>query len=263
VAYVLAQLTDTHVGGPAAGSGERLSLAIETINEMTRRPDRVLLTGDLTHDSTPEQWTEFQERLSALEVPWTAIPGNHDQTIEELAGHRAFDDGPLRFVLVDSANEEFDADDAEWLDHTLAGRPDDRTVVAIHHPPFETGIWWMDRLGMKGQRSFESVVRRHPQVEHVLCGHVHRPIQTRWASCTVWVCPSTAVSIAIDLDQRHSPAESVEPPSFSLHAYTDNGIVSHIVPVGPAADRTLIETRAPDFIAWLGTLEADDESTLS
>lgn len=261
--YVVAQLSDTHIGGPVIGSAERMSLAIDAINEMGRQPDRVLFTGDLTHDSTPEQWAEFTRRADILEIPWTAIAGNHDHTIGELAGHRTLVDGPLRFVLVDSSNEVFDTVDAEWLDHTLSAHPNDRTVIAIHHPPFETGIWWMDRLGMRGAQLFEAVVRRHAQVFHVLSGHVHRPIHTAWGSCTLWVCPSTSVSIAIDVDPEHDPAETDEGPTFGLHDYTSTGVVSHIVPVGPASRRTSIESKSPGFVEWLRRIGTNRPSQFS
>ncbi|MGA9278193.1 metallophosphoesterase [Ilumatobacter sp.] len=255
MAYLVAQLSDTHVGGPSAGSGERLSMAIDTINAMTRQPDRVLLTGDLTHDGNAEQWNEFRHRLATLDAPWTAIAGNHDGALTDLAGHRTIDDGPIRFVLVDSGAGEFDIDDARWLDQELAGHRDDRIVVAIHHPPFETGIWWMDCAGLSGAGRFEEIVRRHPQVIQVLSGHVHHAIATRWGTCSLWVSPSTSVSIAVDLDPRHAPAETAEPPSFSLHAYTDRGVVSHVVPVGASAQRHLIE--ASDFLDELHRVQAD------
>jgi 3',5'-cyclic AMP phosphodiesterase CpdA len=57
--YVIAQLSDTHIGGPNAGSGERFSMALSEINQMSSRPDLVLLTGDVTHNGTIEEWTEL------------------------------------------------------------------------------------------------------------------------------------------------------------------------------------------------------------
>jgi 3',5'-cyclic AMP phosphodiesterase CpdA len=48
VPYVIAQLSDVHIGGPHVGSGERFSEAIAEINAMQRQPDLVLLTGDNT-----------------------------------------------------------------------------------------------------------------------------------------------------------------------------------------------------------------------
>lgn len=268
MAYLIAQVSDIHIGGPAAGSGDRFSAALNEINAMIRKPDLVLLTGDLTHHGSAEEWNELRDRLEALTVPWEAIPGNHDQGIAEIAGHRSITAGPVRLVLVDSAREIFDAEDAAWLDEELGVESDRPTVIAIHHPPFETGIWWMDRVGMTGLELFEATVRRHPQVAQVLSGHVHRALTTRWGTCSLWVCPSTAVTVALDLDRADGPAETAEGPAFSLHAYTssvdggtDVGIVSHVVPVGPAAARTSIEGTAPEFVSWVRSVQADHEES--
>ncbi len=176
---VIAQLSDVHVGGPEAGSGERLSAAVDEINRMTRQPDLVLLTGDVTHSGSAAEWAECKDRLAALTAPWTAIPGNHDRGIAELAGHRSLDVGPLRLVLLDTSSDEFTAEDQTWLDDALAAEPDTPTIVAVHQPPFETGIWWMDCIGLRGAERFEAVVRRHGQVVKVLSGHVHRAIQSQ------------------------------------------------------------------------------------
>lgn len=260
VVYLIAQLSDVHVGGPHTGSGQRFSQAIAEINSMQRQPDLVLLTGDNTHNSTSGEWEEFTLRLSALNAPSEAINGNHDRTITETAGHRAIDAGPLRRVLIDSSQSEFTADDAAWLEAELASRPNDEIVIAIHHPPFETGIWWMDCVGLKGADVFERVVRRHPQVVKVLAGHVHRTIQTSWAGCSLWVSPSTSVAVAGDLHPDHNPAETAEPPAFSLHAYTGRGIVSHVVPVGPSATRTPIEPDAAGFVRMARSIQQDRHS---
>jgi 3',5'-cyclic-AMP phosphodiesterase len=250
MAYLIAQLSDVHIGGPNVGSGERFSMAIDAVNSMSLAPDLVLLTGDLTHHGTPEEWDEFGKRISALRVPWEAIPGNHDRHIAALRGHRAIDAGPLRLVLLDTSSDVFNPDDALWLDRELETHIDAATIIAIHQPPFETGIWWMDCVGLKGAERFEAVVRRHRHVIKVLSGHVHRLIQTNWDGCALWVCPSTSVSVAADLDPNHDPAETAEAPTFSLHAFTGRGIVSHLVPIGAPAARSLIEQNAPDFVAW-------------
>jgi 3',5'-cyclic-AMP phosphodiesterase len=250
MAYLIAQVSDVHIGGPHAGNGERFSMAIDEINAMTRQPDLVLLTGDLTQDGEASQWNEFCDRLSVLTAPWEAIPGNHDRKISALSGHRAIDAGPLRLVLLDTSTDVFTNDDATWLEQELSKHPATPTVVAIHQPPFETGIWWMDCVGLKGGELMEAVVRRHGQVTKVLSGHIHRLIQANWGSCGLWVCPSTAVSIAVDLDVNHEPAETLEGPSFSLHAFVGDGFVSHLVPVGASAARKLIGDSDPKFVTW-------------
>ena len=253
MAYVIAQLSDTHVGGPNAGSGERLSLAVDEINAMARQPDLVLLTGDVTHNGTESEWAELLERLAALAAPYEIIAGNHDKAIEEIAGHREVEAGPLRLIMLDTSSNDFTTEDAAWLDDALAANTTQPTVIAIHQPPFETGIWWMDCVGLRHAERFEEVVRRHQQVVKVLSGHIHRLIQTQWGNCSLWVCPSTAVAVAPDLDPAHAPAETAEAPAFSLHAWTGSSFVSHLIPVGASAVRSPIEETAPEFVAWART----------
>ena len=253
MAYVIAQLSDIHIGGPDVGCGERFSMAVDEMNAMTRQPDLVLLTGDVTHNGTDEEWSELRARLAPLQAPWEAIAGNHDQSIAEIAGHRAINAGPLRLVLLDTHDGVFHEDDASWLDAELISSSSRPTVVAIHHPPFETGIWWMDCVGIKNADRFEAVVRRHPQVIKVLSGHVHRLIQTQWDGCSLWVCPSTSSTVAIDLDPNHAPATTNEAPAFSLHIWTGSSIVSHLIPVGASAERSPIGESAPDFVDWVRT----------
>ena len=247
---VIAQISDVHIGGPVDDSGERFSQAVDAINEMTRPPDLVVVTGDLTHSGQAGEWAEFCERIAPLSAPWEAIRGNHDRAIDEYVGHRSVSLDGLRVVLLDTSSDEFGDDDAAWLDAELGASGDQPTIIAVHQPPFETGIWWMDCVGLRGAALFESVVRRHPHVRHVMSGHVHRPITTTWDGCLVTVCPSTAVAVAGDLDPLHAPAETAEPPMIALHAYLSATVVSHVIAVGEAGRRSPIEASAPDFVAW-------------
>ena len=169
----------------------------------------------------------------------------------------------MHVVLVDTSADEFTEADAAWLDAELRQHASRPTAIAIHHPPFETGIWWMDCVGLRGFELFEAVVRRHPQVRHVMSGHAHRPITTAWAGCLVTVCPSTSVSVAGDLDPGHDPAETAEPPMIALHAYLADTVVSHVVAVGPAAARSSISSTAPDFVSWARDVQTSRRSGFS
>ena len=257
---LIAQISDVHIGGPKAGSGERFSEAIEAINEMTQQPDLVLVTGDLTQSGTPAEWAEFGERIAPLRAPWDALRGNHDRALDVFVGHRSLDLDGRRVVLVDTSADEFTDADAAWLDAELTAYASTPTVIAVHHPPFEIGIWWMDVVGLRGYELFEAVVRRHPQVRHVMSGHAHRPITTAWAGCVVTVCPSTSVAVAADLDPAHDPAETAEPPMIALHAYLADTVVSHVVPVGTAAARSSITSSAPNFVEWARQQQASRPS---
>ena len=148
------------------------------------------------------------------------------------------DDHPLRLIGLDSTipgegGGRLSAQGLEWLDRTLAVAPQQPTIVALHHPPFASGIVHMDRIGLANSDDLAAVIRRHPQVERVLSGHVHRTLQKRFAGTLALGCPSTAHQIEFNLQGRHRGGFIMETPGFQAHVLTDDGtVVSHLIPVG-------------------------------
>lgn len=72
------------------------------------------------------------------------------------------------------------------------------------------------------------------QVEAVLCGHLHRPIQCRWADTIAMTAPSPAHQVALDLRQDDPGLGfTMEPPAILLHLWRPGpGLVSHTSYVG-------------------------------
>ncbi len=257
---LIAQITDLHVVDPAT----RLQDEIDTNGCLARcvtrlmlldpRPDLVIVTGDLTDAGTPAQYAHVRELLAPLPMPVYVLPGNHD---DRAAMRSAFSgtgalpaDGPflqytvenwpLRLILLDTVvpgetGGRLCADRLAWLDDRLAEQPDRPTLIALHHPPFDTGIPFMDRIGLDGRDGLAAVVGRHDNVELLVCGHVHRPVQTRFAGTLASICPGTAHQILLTFDPDQPDAWVPEPPAFHLHAWRpEGGIVTHLVPVDNA-----------------------------
>jgi 3',5'-cyclic AMP phosphodiesterase CpdA len=105
-------------------------------------------------------------------------------------------------------------------------------VVLMHHPPFVTGIAHMDRIGLKGREGFAAIMRRHDQVEAILCGHVHRSIHARLAGRSALVSPSPAHQVALDLRPEGPSAFRLEPPGYMLHRWSDGQLVSYAAVLG-------------------------------
>lgn len=258
--YVIAQITDVHISDSRPQSAGSLRAAVASVNAMNRCPDLVLVTGDLTENALDAEYDELCSILDGLEMPWEAIRGNHDRRLNRLVGHRTINAGPLHVILMDSADERFTDDDAQWLDTEL-GALDGPVVIAIHHPPFETGVWWMDCIGLDGQGRFEAVVRRHPNVAKVLSGHVHRTIQTSWGPTPLWVGPSTAVQNAPDLAVADAPAITGEPAGFSVHLWNGSAFVSHVVALGDAGERVYLKSLNADTYAEFEQLLSGRQAT--
>lgn len=250
---LLAQITDCHIVehgellSDRVDTGSRLAAAVAHIAAMKPRPDVVLATGDLVDGGREAQYTRLGELLADLTMPVYPIPGNHD----DRTGFRSLfvdavpagsaddyvdyvvDEHPLRLVGLDTTVPGqpggcLRAEQLEWLDRELARAPDQPTVIFQHHPPFVTGIDWMDRVGLENREQEAEVVARHPQVQLVTSGHVHRPIQTRFGGTIAGCWPSTAVQIALALDG--TPYGYVdEPTAVVLHRWDGGeGLTSHL-----------------------------------
>ena len=114
-----------------------------------------------------------------------------------------------------------------WLDDQLAREPERPTLIFQHHPPFVTGIDWLDRVGLENGPEEAEVVARHPQVELLTSGHIHRAVHSRFGGTVASCWPSTCFQIALALDG--TPYGCVdEPAGVVLHHWeADDGVASH------------------------------------
>ena len=250
---LLAQLSDLHVGLPgskvdlAYESAARLERAVAHVCALDPRPDAVVLTGDLVNDGTPAEYARLAALLAPLPMPVYVLPGNHDDREHLRAAFAArgylpprgplcyaVDVGPLRLLALDTnvpgqPSGRLEAQQLAWLDARLAEARARPTLLALHHPPFRTGIQRADdEMGLSGAEALEAVVRRHPQVERILCGHLHRPIVSRFAGTLAATCPSTMHQLQLDLRERGRLALVPEPPALLLHLWREGeGLVTH------------------------------------
>lgn len=264
---LIAQITDLHVVEPGAlllgaiDTNGCLARCVARLQGLEPQPDLVLITGDLTNDGTPDQYAHLRAMLAPLALPVHVLPGNHDRRgplrdafadhaylpAEADDGpylHYVIEGGPLRVVALDTVVEGETAgalcpERLAWLDARLSEALHRPTLIAMHHPPFPTGIPFMDRIGLAGSAEFAALVARFPNVERVVCGHVHRPVQARVGGRPAGICPSTAHQIHLTFDDRQPDAWVGEPPAFQLHLWHETaGLLTHTVMVEeqPAAD---------------------------
>ena len=66
-----------------------------------------------------------------------------------------------------------------------------------------------------------------------MCGHVHRPIQVRWAGTMASIAPSTAHQATLDLRDGAPLSMKMEPPAIALHLWRPGtGLVTHVSYIG-------------------------------
>ncbi|CAB3792339.1 phosphodiesterase [Paraburkholderia fynbosensis] len=252
---LLAQISDLHIKRPGALAYRRVDTAaylarcVAALNALEPRPDAVIMTGDLVDQGDPEQYEHLKTLLAPLAVPYFLLVGNHDARIALRAAfperaelrsggefvQYAVDVGPLRLIALDSmvpgqsAGTLCDARLA-WLAAQLDAAGNKPTVVALHHPPFACGISHMDslRLDPAAADKLAALIARHPNVERVICGHVHRPMFVRFGGTIASAVPAPGHQVGLDLRDDGPSAFVMEPPAYALHRYDPaTGIVTH------------------------------------
>jgi 3',5'-cyclic-AMP phosphodiesterase len=268
---ILAQITDTHIVAPGVlfrcpvrgtaldaertwrefDTAQYLARAVAALNALVPRPDVVVVTGDLVDHGEPSEYEHLRRLLAPLQMPVFVIPGNHDAR-EPL--REAFRDGgylpaegylqysiedyPLRLVALDTLipgrhDGELCAERLGWLDAALAAQPARPTAILMHHPPFATGITYMDNFGLGNATGLAEIVGRHSQIERILCGHLHRAIDRRFAGTVAGTAPSTAHQIRLNLVPDARISFVFEPPGYQLHLWqAETGLVTHTAVFG-------------------------------
>ena len=106
-----------------------------------------------------------------------------DKPAEKIAYDYSFTEHGVKFICVDSAtngegiNWFVTQEQLAWLEAELTDGSDQPLVVAIHHPPFQIHIEWLDFFIVKNWQEIQTVLQKAgPRLRGVFSGHVHTPI---------------------------------------------------------------------------------------
>jgi len=190
--FSFVQLSDAHVGfnGPPDPLGTKaFERAVEMINGLPQRPDLVLFTGDLTHDTEErdvhvQRMKQFQEISKRINVPMIkCVPGEHDAGLDagvlyrEFFGesHYSFDHKGVHFVALDNvsrAKPEIGSEQLAWLKKDLQRFPKSAPIVVFtHRPLFDLRPEW-EWFTSDGD-DVMNVLSAYDNLT-VLYGHIHR-----------------------------------------------------------------------------------------
>jgi 3',5'-cyclic-AMP phosphodiesterase len=268
---LIAQITDMHVTHPGrlcyrrVDTGPYLERAVARILALPQRPDLLIATGDLIDLGESGEYRELRRLIEPLPMPVHLIPGNHDRRaalLDAFPDHRYLprDEGflhysvegwPVRLIGLDTLVEgelagEMSGERLVFLDRALAAGRARPTLIFMHHPPFTTGIRGMDAIGLRGAAAMAQIVARHPEVQLITAGHLHRAIQRRFGGTIAATCPSTAHQVTLNLDPAAATSFMFEPPAFQLHYWDGEGLVTHTMYVdrfdGPHPFHDLAQT---------------------
>ncbi|MGH7756270.1 MAG: metallophosphoesterase family protein, partial [Vulcanimicrobiaceae bacterium] len=217
--FSFVQISDSHIGFHRPENPDvigTLNDAVAAINGLSRQPNFVVHTGDLTHLAKPEQFDMVKQALSALRAPLITIPGEHDVIgsskayfdafgrKDAPAGWSSWDQAGIHFLsLVNVFNFEtigkLGAEQIAFVQKDLAAQKSSTPVVVFGHVPLYALYpkWgWTTEDGAQ----VLAMLKRFDAVT-VLNGHIHQIIQhsegnIRFATAAATAYPQPAPGTA-------------------------------------------------------------------
>lgn len=260
---LIAQISDLHLracGRPlhdVVDTEAAVAACVDHLLRLYPQPDVVVATGDLTDFARPEDYALLRDYLTRLPMPVYLIPGNHDDRAALTAAFAdhpylpqntfiqyTVEDWPMRLIGLDTLipgeiGGGLCGERLRWLAERLSEQPDRPTFLFMHHPPFATGIRFMD-TPFPGASDLEAVVRANPQVVQLVCGHIHRAIHHHWGGATAAVAPSVVYQMNLALTDGDGFFLVQQPPGLSLYSWAGDGApVGYVSLIGMAENREM------------------------
>ncbi|UWQ73367.1 phosphodiesterase [Leisingera sp. M658] len=170
----------------------RLQAAVDFIAKHHSDAAACLITGDLVETGTMQNYKALKGVLDGLPMRVLPMTGNHDDraalravlplpetAMPGFVQYRC-DFGDLSVLCLDTlipgaAAGVLCAEGMGWLKaelDALNGRP---AIVAMHHPPMMLGLPMLDPDNLRNGDALLALLAGHPNVLHLMAGHVHRP----------------------------------------------------------------------------------------
>lgn len=208
----LLQISDTHLFKDSEGTllgcntCESFDAIIRSIKKDHFALDLILLTGDLSHDGSPESYLYIADALKDLKCPVCWIPGNHDvsPTAHEVLGKTYFlKEKELSFknwsiLLMDSQLSgevcgHFTAEELAELEYFLTHSPKENLLITLHHQPLLVGSQWLDGVGLRNREQFQEIILCTNKLRTIVFGHVHQEFDRILGGVRYLGAPSTCI----------------------------------------------------------------------
>ncbi|MBF8742109.1 metallophosphoesterase [Pseudomonas guariconensis] len=203
-------MTDLHLGGE---KGFLLRNQIDTADSLSKvldcvassKFDYLIVTGDISEDSSSESYSLFCEAIRSRNISSVVcLSGNHDSTevmreiLKPIASSNVFHDNSWLFFCINTSIRgsdcgEVSQEDLKALDELLARRDVKHAAIFMHHHSIPVQSIWIDKYGLQNSQEFIKIIEKHGKVRAVISGHVHQASETRRNGVAYHTTPATSV----------------------------------------------------------------------
>ncbi|MEQ8745057.1 metallophosphoesterase [Parasphingorhabdus sp.] len=246
----IAHLSDIHFG---ANDPNIVAATIDWLTE--KRPDLVIISGDLTQRAREKQFQDAADYLGALrqnELPLLVIPGNHDVPLYDVFRRFASPLGRYKRYIAHDLCPWVETDEVAVLGINTArsltikdGRineqqmqlirqrfnnvtPDKTRILVTHHPLFALPIGRGNELGEAAGRHQDALQAINDAGIHIsLAGHFHRTYAEAARKMVAAAGPTLVIQAGTATSTR---LRNQEPQSFNwLHVQPGNQMELQVI----------------------------------
>jgi Icc protein len=209
-----------------------LAAAVAAIRKQAPAPDLIVLGGDLTEDGEHANYQALLDLFKDLKVPVHTVLGNHDSLVgfrktvqptrgPDFPGYYSFDLQGVHFAMLYTActGKEFGRLEEKqllWLNEDLHRNSQKQVLVFLHHPPFDTGVGWLDKLKLANADGFWEIIPPYSRnILGVFAAHLHLQHTCLHRGVVAATCPAVSFQFSGSADSPRGGL-SEEPPGFNL-----------------------------------------------
>ena len=243
------QISDTHI----AKNGELISECLDSVSALRRlvlriaevqlevgQIDAILVSGDISDDGSAESYEIFKSILKPLDLPMFVVPGNHDKRLEfrnafsglgylpetgKLNWHKSLgfvDLIGLDTLIEEQGGGELDETTLTFLETKLNSLDNQPIVLILHHPPFKSGIKFMDSIGLIGGcERLTDILSSFSGNLILVCGHIHRNVSTIIGGHSVISSPSVCSSFLYNIHNDAPVGFLKQEGGMLLHQFSE------------------------------------------
>lgn len=219
---------------------------IHHLNNLTERPDFIVITGDITNCGLAEEYLVAQRLLGYLNYPVYLVPGNHDNKqlfvdyLQPICPEIGNDPENIFYVIEHQDKRLYFIDSSlhgkpygyitdatqKWLENALQ-TTEKESFLFLHHPPIHFGNIQMDNIACQNGNVILRLISQFPHLTRIFCGHVHRIMFVQYQQAIIASVSGTTHQVpyhSSDTTDRYS----LEKGPMLMHRYLENqGLVSY------------------------------------
>lgn len=207
---VILQITDLHIFADSdenmAGVNTEQSFkhVLKQAHLQHGKVDCILVTGDLAQTPCQSSYQRIVNELANYKTRTICLPGNHDDfalmqqfiNSDQINCDKQLKLNDWQIISLNSKKPDdqggfLEAEELEFLDESLKNKASLNTLIAVHHHSVPTNSSWMDKMIIENNKQLFSILKNHPQVKGIVCGHIHQQLEITKNNILILGTPST------------------------------------------------------------------------